>query len=291
MTIRSLGYLAWSTPDIDAWTTFARRVLGLMQVDGPDADARYFRIDDRPYRLVLTHADEPGPSAIGYEVVDDLKLAAVVDRVKDAGIQVRTLSDEEVQQRLVTGAVRFRDPGGLPIELFHGPVLDHVSLDTPNNIQFVTGELGLGHVVVGVAHLQEFSAFYRTVLGFRLRNTMRMERDGRTRTTHFLGCNARHHTLGVVDLEVPGQVLHIMLQVSTLDEVGAALDRCREFDVPIAMSLGRHTNDRMVSFYCGSPDGLRVEYGWGGPLVDDDTETTYEITKSSFWGHHPPPAQ
>jgi hypothetical protein len=30
-----------------------------------------------------------------------------------------------------------------------------------------------------------------------------------------------------------------------------------------------------------------VEFGWGGLQVPEP-ETTYEITKVSFWGHRPP---
>ncbi len=31
----------------------------------------------------------------------------------------------------MTGFVRFDDPGGNPVELFYGPVLDHVPVQTP----------------------------------------------------------------------------------------------------------------------------------------------------------------
>ena len=42
----------------------------------------------------------------------------------------------------------------------------------------------------------------------------------------------------------------------------------------------------MISFYCVTPDGFNVEFGWGGIQVPDPTaETTYQITKPSFWGH------
>ena len=34
------------------------------------------------------------------------------------------------------------------------------------------------------------------------------------------------------------------------------------------MTLGRHTNDHVTSFYSRSPSGFMVEYGWGGRCVD-----------------------
>jgi hypothetical protein len=39
------------------------------------------------------------------------------------------------------------------------------------------------------------------------------------------------------------------------------------------------------------PDGAQIEVGWGGLKVDEETSTTYEITKTSFWGHRPLPPQ
>jgi 3,4-dihydroxy-9,10-secoandrosta-1,3,5(10)-triene-9,17-dione 4,5-dioxygenase len=58
------------------------------------------------------------------------------------------------------------------------------------------------------------------------------------------------------------------------------------------LTLGRHTNDEMLSFYVYTPDGYAVELGCEGPRCDVD-EPTYAITKASFWGHRyvgPPPA-
>ena len=50
-------------------------------------------------------------------------------------------------------------------------------------------------------------------------------------------------------------------------------------------TLGKHTNDRMVSFYVRSPSGFDIELGCGGIRVDEASWTTGEITAPSFWGH------
>ena len=106
---------------------------------------------------------------------------------------------------------------------------------------------------------------------------------------NFLGCNPRHHTLGLVGTPFDGQIVHFMLETASIDDVGCALDRVHDLGTPISLTLGRHTNDHMVSFYVTSPDGYSVELGWGGLHVDLET-TTYEITKPSFWGHRRPDA-
>src|SRR5262249_49786901 len=98
------------------------------------------------------------------------------------------------------------------------------------------------------------------------------------------GCNPRHHTFGITSRSGPGRLLHIMLEVATLDDVGLALDRADRLGIPMMNSLGKHTNDRMVSFYVYSPEGDAVEYGRNGLRVTSE-EHTYEITSGAFWGH------
>jgi extradiol dioxygenase len=75
------------------------------------------------------------------------------------------------------------------------------------------------------------------------------------------------------------------LMARTLDDVGYTLDRHHEAKAPISMSLGKHTNDQMVSFYSRSPSGFDVEFGYSGRVVDEATWTVTQITKPSFWGH------
>jgi 3,4-dihydroxy-9,10-secoandrosta-1,3,5(10)-triene-9,17-dione 4,5-dioxygenase len=284
--IRSLGTLRWESPDPEAWRAFGTEVLGMMLVDGPEPDALYFRTDDRPYRLVVA----PGASprlVVGLEVVDDRALAEVAAVLEAAGVAYTVPDENEARRRLVNGLLRFDDPNGVAVEVFHGPILDHERLVTPLVSGFVTGPMGMGHVVLGVTDPVAGADFYRDVLGFSLRNTMRVDLGAGPTAMSFLSCNPRHHTLGIIGLPMPGNLVHFMLEAASLDDVGRALDRVHDAGVPLGMTLGRHTNDHMVSFYCVSPDGPMVEYGWGGVQVPEP-ETTYEITKVSFWGHRSP---
>ena len=287
MPIRSLGYVEWRTPKAEEWRGFATDILGLMPAAGPDPESAYFRMDDRPYRIVITPAGEPRVVS-GFEVRDDLELAELARRVEDFGVKVHTASTEEADARLVSGLVAFEDPGGNPIEVFYGPVLDHVPVNTPLVSGFVTGEMGLGHAVVAVPEMGPALDFYRGALGFFMRNDLRINLGpDMAMTVMFLGCNPRHHTFGLVDMPFPGNLVHFMLEAATIDDVGRALDRVLDNKVTLNQSLGRHTNDHMVSFYCSGPDGAMVEFGWGGLQVPEPT-TTYRITKGAFWGHRPP---
>ena len=51
---------------------------------------------------------------------------------------------------------------------------------------------------------------------------------------------------------------------ASLDDVGAASTSSTSASIPLAMTLGRHTNDRMTSFYVRTPSGFEIEYGYGG---------------------------
>jgi hypothetical protein len=63
--------------------------------------------------------------------------------------------------------------------------------------------------------------------------------------------------------------------------------------IPISASLGRHTNDHMVSFYMRSPSGFEIEYGFGARTIDDATWKVQQHYSGSMWGHRglgsPPP--
>ena len=101
----------------------------------------------------------------------------------------------------------------------------------------------------------------------------------------FLGCNPRHHSLALAPFPAAAGIVHLMIEVATLDDVGRALDRCARRGVPVSATLGRHANDLMVSFYCPTPGGFDVEYGTDGLRVDDATWVSRETTAVSLWGH------
>ena len=53
----------------------------------------------------------------------------------------------------------------------------------------------------------------------------------------------------------------------------------------MSSTLGRHTNDKMVSFYVRAPGDWDIEFGTDGMRVDETYYTAEEITADSYWGH------
>jgi hypothetical protein len=77
-----------------------------------------------------------------------------------------------------------------------------------------------------------------------------------------------------------------MFETLSLDDVGQAYDLALVDEGRIATTIGRHTNDQVVSFYAKSPSGFLVECGWGGLSVDVETWKPYEVVHGpSLWGH------
>src|SRR5580692_1937153 len=189
MSITSLGYLRLESTDVDAWRTFAGDFLGLMPVAADGDDSLRYRMDHYPPRLVVSPGPESRMAAMGFEVLNARALARTVSAVEHAGLKVTEGTEAECDERRVTGFARFDDPGGNPVELFYGPILDHVPVRLPAVSSFVTGDVGMGHVIVTGADGRALMEFYTEVLGFYERNTM----GGRNRTVWFLSSNDRHH--------------------------------------------------------------------------------------------------
>lgn len=290
--VRSLGYLRIEATDVAAWREFGVEVLGMVEGRGPDPTAVYLRMDDFPARLVVVAGERDRLAAAGFELPDARSLAESVQALEAAGVATKQASAAELADRRVADMVRVDDPFGNPLELFWGAALDNRPAVSPYGTRFVTGDLGLGHVVLPATDDTAALRFYLDVLGFRLRDSMRLlpEAMGMPPSDtplwmRFLGCGPRHHSVAVAPLPTKTGIVHVMLEVATLDDVGRAMDRCQKNGAPLVSTLGRHANDLMVSFYLRTPSGFDIEYGTDGLVVDDATWVSRQTTAHSLWGH------
>lgn len=289
--VRAMGYIRVASTDLEAWRTFAGRVLGLAEGRGPDPENLYYRIDQVCARVVVFPSDRDELAATGWEVADHQALQDAREHLQKAGVEFEEGTADELAERRVQELVRFRDPWDNVFELFHGIAYEARPLVTPYAARFVTGEQGMGHIVLPVTDDVEALRFYTEVLGFRLRDSMSMpgelvgKEPGNKVWLRFLGVNPRHHSLAFLPMPNPAKCVHVMLEVEELDDVGRALERVRKHKAPLSATLGRHMNDEMVSFYVRSPGGFDVEFGCDGLTVDDDRWVARESTAVSYWGH------
>ncbi|WP_460355000.1 biphenyl-2,3-diol 1,2-dioxygenase [Mycobacterium sp. ZZG] len=287
--IKSLGYVTVQATDMARWRHFAFGVLGFAQGSGPDPDVLYLRMDERAARIIVTPGDVDKIATVGWEVRDHAALEDVKRALEGAGTPYKELSLAEADTRRVEEVIAFQDPAGTSLEVFHGAVLDHSPVVTPFGATFVTGDQGLGHVVLPAMDVNGMFEFYTGVLGFTSRGAFRVPAPpefGPIRV-RFLGVNQRHHSLALcpsATLRDPG-LIHLMVEVDTLDAVGQALDRVTRDGFQLSSTLGRHTNDKMVSFYVRAPGDWDIEFGTEGMRVDETYYTAEEITADSYWGH------
>ena len=104
-------------------------------------------------------------------------------------------------------------------------------------------------------------AFYVDVLGFRLSD--HIEKPFRA---YFFHVNPRHHSPALIETS-NSRMHHLMVELFSLDDVGQGYDVAIAED-RVNVTLGRHTNDFMTSFYAKTPSSFMLECGWGGREID-----------------------
>lgn len=288
--VKSLAYVVLRSADLAGWRDFACKTLGLME-GASDADTLLLRVDDRPFRILVQKGEGEGFVAAGWELPDEASYLSTIDALQADGIAVTQADAGEAKARAVRALARCTDPSGTGVELHWGRVVDYLPFHSPAGVSgFVTGDMGLGHVVLPATDLSASLDFYRKHLGFvetdYIRVPLSPEPDGPAAQVHFLHCdNPRHHSVALTDMPQPSGAVHIMLEAATVDDVGYALDRVKASGAHLSATLGRHTNDRMLSFYVRTPGGFDIEFGTGGWQVDWSVFVPTISLKDSAWGH------
>ena len=285
--ISQLGYLGIGVSDVAKWEEFATGILGL-EISGRDADgALYLRMDEYHHRLIVHPGGADDLSYTGWMVPTREALAALRRKLAKAGVEVRPGTPEEIEQRKVVAMFSFEDPNGLRTEAFYGlQVTSEKSFQPSRPITgFKAGDLGLGHIVLNARDIEQTIHFYSDLLGFRISDYIDFKLAGTPVRMVFLHTNPRHHSAAFVQLPREKKLAHFMLELQTLDDVCKTLYLCEEKSVRIVSTLGRHSNDMVVSFYMDSPSGFEIEYGYGGRLVDDSSWVIQHHKAPSMWGH------
>lgn len=285
MSIQRLSYLGFEVADIAAWRAFAADKLGVMESSATSHRAR-FRIDSRAWRLNVDKGPADDLSFSGYEVDSEEALTAVKKRLEAHGVAVSVEGPDMVADRGVLGLVSCNDPAGNRVEICYGAteVFERPFISPAGVSGFLTGDQGFGHYVLNVPDIAAALDFYIRGLGLHLSDIIDWKlSDELTVRIYFLHCNGRHHTLALGSLPGNKTLHHFMLEVMQFDDVGFALEKF-EADSAIVATLGRHTNDHMVSFYGATPSGFAVEYGWGARQVEPNWSIV-RYDRISVWGH------
>ncbi|HEX3115924.1 MAG TPA: VOC family protein [Bradyrhizobium sp.] len=279
MAVQALGYAGFGSAALEDWRQFGTGLVGLQAVERGNS-LLAFRMDDRKQRIVIDRSLPEGARFFGWEVADAADLDALAARLEAAGVEVSAEPQTLADTRRVRGLISFRDPAGNRLEAFYGAEIAEEPFSPGRSISgFRTGPLGLGHAVLTVENIDAVMPFYVELLGFALSDYMQ-----KPFRAYFFHINARHHSLALIETGSNG-MHHLMVEMFSLDDVGQSYDVALH-EERVNVTLGRHTNDFMTSFYARTPSAFMVECGWGGREIEPSTWKPIEMHDGpSLWGH------
>lgn len=286
MGVARLGALAFNATDISAWRAILVDYLGMEERPrASESGPVLIRFDDLEHRIALYPSEVDSIRRITWDVDTPEDLRELAQKVRDYGIDVEWHVHGENHTRDWIESFTFSDPDNFPVEVRYGATSDHHEFRPSSVVSgFVTGDMGLGHIVLIAKDYEKAVEFYTTVLGFKLSDYIVW--DGADAT--FMHCNGRHHSLALMNEcfgQRGGEFNHFMVEVQDLDDTGRAYDLITQNGVPLTMDFGRHTNDAMTSFYLKTPSGFALEVGNGGVIIDDATWQVKTWRAPMRWGH------
>ncbi|HJU28980.1 MAG TPA: VOC family protein [Candidatus Binataceae bacterium] len=283
--VTELGYIGIEVARPAEWKKFATEILGLELADDGERGRCYLRMDYWHHRIVVHEGASDDLTYLGFRVAGPEEFREMRRQLAEAQIECRVGSEDEAAERRVLEVMKLTDPGGNPVEIFHGPEIQFSKPFHPGRRmhgRFKTGAGGLGHCIVRQNDIEAARRFYQA-LGMRGGVEYKIRAGKRTITPVFMHCNDRDHTVAFGIGEMRRRINHIMLEVDNFDDVGLTYDLVRKNKIPVMITPGKHSNDHMYSFYLGNPSGWMFEYGWGGRDATHQSEYYVE----DIYGHRP----
>ncbi|HNQ07808.1 MAG TPA: VOC family protein [Tetrasphaera sp.] len=289
-----LGYVAIETQRFADWRRFGADAIGL-HVDELTRDTTRFRLDEHVCRFLLQRGPAEDVTALGWQIDDHETFEIVLARVANAGVRVSEATPEECNLRGVERLWRFPGPKGMATEIFTAPTTSTARLRMLQS-GFVTGASGMGHVAITARQPDRIRGYYGRVFDARLSDWVQENIAGARLRIRFLRVNERHHSVAVAGVQglridpIRTAIQHLNTQVESLDDLLAAYERVIAHGFHMQWSVGQHTNDRELSFYCVTPSGFEWELGWNPIVVTPDLEEVWApktYDSISIWGHTP----
>ena len=253
---KKLGYVALGVTDLEKSVTYYRDLVGL-QLNLQEEGVAYFSCSDDHHNLVLYQSDVAGLKRISWEMESDAELDNAADTFKKHGLEVYELPIEESKGIFQGRTLRFIEPNdGICFELYSQQYKRGTSYQPT-----ISKIARLGHVVVSFSDWDASIKFFRDVMNFDTSDSI----DG---FINFMRCfpNPYHHTFGVSNAKLRGDkpgLHHVNFMVTDMDDIGRALNRMPENEIPIVFGPGRHPPSGSIFYYFLDPDGMTVEYSFG----------------------------
>src|SRR5690554_3207525 len=221
-SVQSLGYVVIETRDPAKWYDYLANVVGAMPNGKGEDGAARFRLDDRAARFRIMESDADRFAVAGWEMADEQAFDAMIGQLHEAG---RDVVIEDANSRDVTALASSTDPAGNRLEIFYGANAASTAFQSPAGVSgFVTGEIGMGHVVYGTLKFQESHDFYLNVMGFGDTDLPEIEAgppgSPKMGIAFMHAATGRHHSVAVIQMpEPPAGCVHIMVESKTRADV------------------------------------------------------------------------
>lgn len=255
--VSRLGYLAVGVGDLDEAIEYYTRFVRL-EVSERRRRQAFLTGGFEHHWLRLEEGSGAGLKRVGYVVETEAELLGVRAKLAAAGVEYTeggNLDDERVRHWL-----RFRDPGGVDLELYVGMFERGVAPMSAG----ITMQRFL-HAAWATGNFDESTAFYQQVLGFKVSDWVEQ------RAGFFRAANRYHHSLVLIRGQRP-VFNHFCIQVESLDDVMRARHNAVKGGVKLRDDLLRHAPSGSVGFYMkDEARGYAVEFCTGHPQLDDAT--------------------
>jgi 2,3-dihydroxybiphenyl 1,2-dioxygenase len=287
-----LGYLAVESEGLTDWHRFGADAIGL-HVDELTRDVLRFRLDDRECRFLIQRGRGEDITAAGWEIDDHETFEIVLGRVRAAGLPVVEGTAEEAALRGVERLWRFPGPKGITTEVFTRAHITAAPLRM-RNTAWQTGICGLGHVAITTTRPEQLHTYWNNLLDLRLTDRVSERIGPALLQIRFLRSGPRHHSIALANVAglpvdpIRTRVQHVNIEIATLDDLLASFHRVTDLGFAMAWSVGQHTNDRELSYYCLTPSGFELEVGWNPITITPELEATWDpgqYQSISTWGH------
>jgi 2,3-dihydroxybiphenyl 1,2-dioxygenase len=292
--IYGIAYVGYESPNAKQMLDYGPEVFAFGVNESRNDDSVYLTMDDADYRIAVHPGEVDRMAYVGLELKDKWAWETGIETLRSKGFEV-TIGDAELEaQRGCYGVAQFKDPSGWNHELVYGHSYTTGGWKSGRpHAGFRSDVYGLGHTVLITGDIAETEDFCKNTMGYKW--YIQGLRKGAATFWRFKNSNLSHniayglnpaHKYGDTSTIIP----HIGVYCNTLDDVGISYDITEErYPERIEMTLGRHMQDPVVSYYSKTPAGFTIEYIWGEDLeIPDGPYVERRATKLSLWGHKQP---
>jgi catechol-2,3-dioxygenase len=259
VTVSKLGYVEFSTPDLDRLAEYYTTALDFAEVERTNGEVFLTPSFDH-HAVVLRQGEAKPRTSVGYEIAEEL--ADAERRLGEAGYAVERRSD--IAPGMPEVLVLAEPMTGTDIHLYDQQPRSGVGPDDST-----LRPTKLGHVASFTPELAPMQDFYQDLLGFRWSDTI-------GDFFVFLRCNSDHHAANFMASKSFEGMHHIAYEMRDLNHLQTMLDHLAHQDYRLEWGPGRHGAGHNIFTYHKDPDGNTIELFTQLDVIHDEAKGYFE---------------